>query len=375
LKYRSVALIFPDDTLGMIESKFSKNSIFGSSKELYARYTRSLLVGENYNKMSEIIPFFFSCKNLEGLGWWLYSGSRKKLREFLASTRHPRLRRLSIFTGALPLRDRHLFSAPIFKNLTHLDLIYTPPPSAQDFNRRIPWDDLRTLDYLIYLHLDFLVYDYPQPVDPALEVVDELLASCPPRLRYIALLFHFAFLIEALISPDSTHSHAYGNLIQGVVDKRIVVGTDRGKFVYLRDEEGVHFAQTSRPEDATDQSIGAVDEREEREEEEQGEQGEDDDEGDDEEDEEDEDEEDEWDGWEEDEWDEWDEYEEEDEWEEELTLDQTNKLNAFGKWMIPSARYGRRYRIREPRGETKPDFWEEVEETVERRNVELYPSG
>jgi hypothetical protein len=252
------------------------------------------------------------------------------------------LRRLSIFAGALPLRDSHLFSASIFQNLTHLDIIVTGRLASlttfvRDFGRPIPWDDLQTLDNLVHLHLDLAtVYAHSDPEDVALEiqgVVNEVLAHTPPQLRYIALLLPFNFLFMALTLPDHASLQVYMDLVKGSLDKRMVVGTDGGKFEYQEegeerqadDREGVSEKNAVSDRDELGDSYSLEENLGDEEEEE----------------------------------------------EEFLNAEQAARLLDIARCMVPSARNEKIYRVCDPRGETKPDFWLEVEETVERRNREF----
>lgn len=254
------------------------------------------------------------------------------MQKLLGTQQHPHLRRLSISTGALPLRDPHLFSAPIFQNLTHLDIgvagrLASLSTGAREFGRRIPWDSLHTLEHLIHLHLDLsIVYRFSDPDEVApevREVVSEMLTSTPPRLSYVAVLFPFDFLFEAAKSANVEGRQVYEDLVKGNVDRRVVVGTSAGKFEYqeekAKEAERTKEVKKAKREDA----------REEQSEEEE---------------------------------------------EEMLTVEQAERLLAFGEWMIQSPRSERVYRICEVRGDRRIDFWKEVE-TVERRNQQLHSDG
>ncbi|KAF9453620.1 hypothetical protein P691DRAFT_25584 [Macrolepiota fuliginosa MF-IS2] len=302
-----------------------------SNLELCTRYTRFLFVGSYHHGNTSILSLFLHCTNLEHLGWWFIPKQEKELQELLTTQQHHCLRKLSISAGALPLRDPHLFSTQVFQNLTHLDIgvagrLVSLSSGARQFGRRIPWSDLHKLEHLIHLHLDLgLVYraSDPDEVAPEIEeVVGDMLDSAPPKLRYAALLFPFEFLFEAIKSSDVENRRVYEDFVKGSLDRRVVVGTSAGIFEYQEEK-----VQEKMKEKAEKKSRGSFP----------------------------------------------DEEDEEDEDEELLTQEQAERLTTFGKWMVPSPRGERLYRVCETRGERRADFWGEVEETVERRNKELYP--
>lgn len=118
---------------------------------------------------------------------------------------------LAIPGSALPEANRD-FLQPIFRNLTHLELLWEDEEELD-----VEWETLRSLEHLTHLSVDM---QFDSEDDTVLDIVEDLLGICPESVR----VFIFWVVFSAYFEPDSKHFEGIMALHRGEIDKRVVVG-------------------------------------------------------------------------------------------------------------------------------------------------------
>lgn len=173
--------------------------------------------------------------NLLGLAWWPVTHNRKKWASLLLSSHFPSMRRLSVNYNIFPSDFENIFHAPIFQNLTHLDIVPPIPDlyfatSTQDpssvTRKGVSWEDLQCLECLIHLHIDMKLAWSPRDPDASEKLrttISIILSHLPHQARYLSICIPYILLIHAIRFPSHLRQF-YDDLIWGRIDPRIVVG-------------------------------------------------------------------------------------------------------------------------------------------------------
>ena len=118
---------------------------------------------------------------------------------------------LAIPGSALPEANRD-FLQPIFRNLTHLELLWEDEEELD-----MEWKTLRSLKHLTHLSVDM---QFDSQGDTVLDIVEDLLGFCPKSVR----VFIFWVVFSTYLEPRSEHFEGIMALHRGEVDPRVVVG-------------------------------------------------------------------------------------------------------------------------------------------------------
>lgn len=118
---------------------------------------------------------------------------------------------LAFAGSALPARYRD-FLQPIFRNVTHLEILWEDPESLN-----LEWSTLHSLHQLTHISVDI---QFDPEDELVVDVAKDILAQCPTSIQVCIIWV----LFESYFNPDSEDYGGILALHQGEVDPRVVVG-------------------------------------------------------------------------------------------------------------------------------------------------------
>jgi hypothetical protein len=197
-------------------------------QEFYTKFVTRIFVDDLRNETfsRDFLPL---CSNLSSLACWVDRNplNLPKIESIISPHARPSstLRRFSVYWGSLPSRYQS-FHHLLYRNLTHLDL---------DFQPKVPWEELTTLENLSHFHLDCIASFMEQKPQEAASQLDSIIHSLlpyfPPRLRCFVLLAP-ALIITGLVigslRDTDIRYQSFSKLISGDYDDRIVLGSSGG---------------------------------------------------------------------------------------------------------------------------------------------------
>jgi hypothetical protein len=198
-------------------------------KDFYTKFVTRIFVDNLRNETSH--DFLTLCSNLSSLACWVDRNPLNLpiLESILSLHARPcsTLRRFSIYWESLPSKYQS-FDHLLYRSLTHLDL---------DFQPKVPWEELTSLENLSHFHLDCIASFIIEPKNSPgtaiqlYSIVHAILPYLPPRLRCFVLLAP-AIVITQLVVDSLEESdikyQLFSKLISGDYDDRIVLGSSGG---------------------------------------------------------------------------------------------------------------------------------------------------
>jgi hypothetical protein len=195
-------------------------------EDFYTRYVQRLFI-DDLQKMELAEKLLPLCSNLMSLACWARpdASSQTILRSLLSpdTPSLPRLRRLSIYWGCLPI-DYQSFHHPIFRNLTHLDI---------DFDPHIRWEVLALLENLKYFNLDCIsacsrVQNVKEATEGLETIIKLIIPYLPISLRCFLVLAPSSIIGRILFShgDDACDAQQFcSDIVSGEYDVRLVLGS------------------------------------------------------------------------------------------------------------------------------------------------------
>ncbi|KAF5352415.1 hypothetical protein D9756_006292 [Leucocoprinus leucothites] len=197
--------------------------------DFYTKYVRKVFIDDlqKWDLAEEFLPL---CSNMESLACWANPDTANQITlHSLLSPEAPYLaclRRLSIYWECLPL-DYRSFYHPIFKNLTHLDI---------DFSPEISWASLSSLQYLTYFNLDCIATCLnDQSVQEIATNLEDIIHLVTPHLPINLLCFVILIpstIIGHVVTDEADRGCTAQQIIHdigtGEYDARIVLGSSPG---------------------------------------------------------------------------------------------------------------------------------------------------
>ncbi|KAF9453621.1 hypothetical protein P691DRAFT_25772 [Macrolepiota fuliginosa MF-IS2] len=203
-------------------------------RNFYHSHVKSLSV-DGTSRADFLKDILSECRtNLVSLAWWpVMSPDRGLWASILLKQEFPSMRKFSVYCGMFTSEFQTPLCAPIFQNLTHLDigLLHSQFPAAvsdlSGANTPIPafLEGLQSLESLLHLHLDMMQALGLREADAVMKfqsAIPSFMSHLPNNLRYLSIYLPFGVLSRAAGLPDHSRQ-IYDDLIRGRLDPRVVV--------------------------------------------------------------------------------------------------------------------------------------------------------
>ncbi|KAF9453625.1 hypothetical protein P691DRAFT_25814 [Macrolepiota fuliginosa MF-IS2] len=237
LIYQSIILpgSFHDDDAEQRFQLFSRTFNTGTKpKAFYMQYVKSIFSNaawwENNSSSDFEVEFLSVCHaSIENLECW--SEPCDKLNAAIRTMHFPKLKTLCINIDLFP-QGKHLFTYPVFQNVTHLDI------GSHDAHQITDWSSLESLRCLTHMRIQ-AVSDMSsnQAMDEVIKVASQARRCFPPNLQYFVILINADLLWEAIIVKAPRRWGRFNAIRLGKFDRRILLGCFEGSGDFDVEEE------------------------------------------------------------------------------------------------------------------------------------------
>ncbi|EKM81787.1 hypothetical protein AGABI1DRAFT_126144 [Agaricus bisporus var. burnettii JB137-S8] len=213
----------------------------GKSVDFYRSHVK-FFVADSGREDRFVLDFLSAChNNLVGLDLPPITHDREMWSSLLLAMPFPSLRLLVVSSDVFSYDSGCIFRAPIFQNLTQLDIRFTLSSStfaaqltdfhnASQHRKRFSWDGLQSLENLNHLHIEATLALKIRDHDKLRPIVSDILSHLPSSLVYVSISLS-ARLLKRVAQLENHQRQFYEELISGIIDTRFAIS-------YMSEEDG-----------------------------------------------------------------------------------------------------------------------------------------
>ncbi|KAJ2914202.1 hypothetical protein MD484_g6220, partial [Candolleomyces efflorescens] len=210
---------------GIVQAARDLKSI--RSLEFFALHVKVLAITGSYSP-DEVLVVLKACRNVKTMAYWgsLRGAKDDEIQSFLTSGFSPRR---TYVTSNLFSQDCVHFSYPVFRNATHVELVWQEVGEASYPADDVKWDTLQDLKHLTHLS----IFVPSARMKDCARSVAEIISNCPQSLQVFVLwVCHTHYFRNGFVDFEGIRA-----ISEGEVDVRAVVAYMGSSFALRLDSQ------------------------------------------------------------------------------------------------------------------------------------------